>query len=140
MAQLTAHQVQSDIYNLLQESTIADAINGTIYRQGYRPRDSRSEDITVAFTAGTTDEIQSGIVTLTAYVADITADGYPDRVEDGERTAEVEQLLTDFVEQLSAESNDYLFKLNAAVHTEADPTIAQHMVVAKIKYQYYSAK
>lgn len=48
----TGKQVQGDIYQLLKDSTLYTMISGDVYRNGYRPRDSRLEDAVVIFTAG----------------------------------------------------------------------------------------
>ena len=67
----TSKQVQTDIIDLLQNSELAAEVTGEIYRKGYRPRDSRKEDIIVIFTTGLPDEIQTGVVTVNIYLPDI---------------------------------------------------------------------
>lgn len=48
----TSKQVQGDIYQLLKDSTLYTMISGEVYRQGYRPRDSRKEDAVVISQPG----------------------------------------------------------------------------------------
>lgn len=64
----TGKQVQGDIYRLFKGSTLYTMISGDVYRNGYRPRDSRLEDAVVTFTAGLPDQIQTGVVTVNIFV------------------------------------------------------------------------
>lgn len=79
----TGKQIQGDIYQLLKDSTLYTLISGEVYRNGYRPRDSRKEDAVVTFTAGFPTEIQEGVVTVNIYVPDIdlTKTGFSSRTE-----------------------------------------------------------
>ena len=81
----TSKQVQGDVYRLLKDSTLYSMISGEVYRQGYRPRDSRLEDAVVIFTAGLPDQIQTGVVTVHIYCPDIDPYGNGVLVEDGDR-------------------------------------------------------
>lgn len=132
----TAKQIQGDIYSLLRRD-IDDIISGSVYRAGFRPRDSRLEDAVVTFTTGLADEIQTGVVTVDVYVPDI--DPYADGVlvEDAGRTAALEHLLSVWTANLNRERTDYLFSLMQTIYTEAEPSILQHFVVVKIKYQLF---
>lgn len=133
----TAKQVQTDIIALLRGSDLAAEVSGKVYRNGYRPRDSKEEDIIVTFTSGLPDEIQTGVVTVNIYVPDI--DPYGDGVlaEDGARTEALEILAQRWVENLSGRSGNYLFELQQTIYTEAEPDIKQHFVVVKLRYRLY---
>ncbi len=135
----TGKQVQSDVYRLLKGSTLCSMISGGVYRNGYRPRDSRTEDAIVIFTAGLTGEVQTGIVTVNIYVPDI--DPYQNGVfvEDGARTEELERLASEWVESLSADKSCYLFRLQQTIYTEEEAEIRQHFVVVKLAYRYFGA-
>ena len=133
----TGKQVQGDIYQLLKGSTLSSMISGDVYRNGYRPRDSRLEDAIVTFTAGLPEQVQTGVVTINIYVPDI--DPYENGVfvEDGERTAELERLAQDWVDSITAEVTSYLFKLQQTIYTEEEEEIKQHFVVVKLSYKYF---
>jgi hypothetical protein len=133
----TAKQVQTDIYRLIKDSTLYTKISGDVYRNGYRPRDSRLEDAVVIFTAGLPEQIQTGIVTINIYVPDI--DPYENGVfvEDGERVEQVERYAQEWVDSLTAEVSSYLFKLQQTIYTMEEPTINQHFVVVKLGYKYF---
>lgn len=133
----TAKQVQGDIYQLLKDSTLYTMISGEVYRQGYRPRDSRKEDAVVIFTAGLPDQIQTGVVTVQIYCPDIDPYGNGVFVEDGQRTEELEALAQRWVESLTAEVSCYKFRLQATISTDYAEDIKQHFVVVPLKYEYF---
>ena len=133
----TGKQIQGDVYRLFKDSTLYTMISGEVYREGYRPRDSRLEDAVVIFDAGLSDEIQTGIVTVDIYVPDIDPYGNGVLVEDGQRTEQLERLAQAWADSLTAEVSCYKFKLGATIYTEQEPDINQHFVVVKLKYRYY---
>lgn len=134
----TASQIQGDIYNLLRaDDALCSMISGSVYRDGYRPRDSRLEDVIVIFTAGEVGQIERGVVTVNIYVPDI--DPYENGifVQDGKRTAELEQVAAMWVQSLTADRTNYKFRLQQTIYTEAEPDIHQHFVVVSLHYEYY---
>jgi hypothetical protein len=135
----TGKQVQSDIIALLKNSDLANAVNGRIYRFGYRPRDSKSEDIIVAFTTGLTDQISTGVVTINIFIPDIEESATNNGVmlEDGKRSEELEIAAAEWVESLTTEKSDYKFKLQQTVQTFSEPEINQHFIAVKLKYDLY---
>lgn len=133
----TASQVQGDVYELLRGSDLAKSLSGEVYRRGYRPRDSRLEDAEVIFTTGTPGEIDTGVVTINIYCADIDPYNNGVLVENGQRISEIEQAADNWVKTLDASRSNYLFTLREAIHSTADPDINQHFVVVKLYYRYY---
>lgn len=133
----TAKQVQTDIIELIRNSEIAADISGEVYRNGYRHRDSRLEDIVVTFTTGLPDEIQTGVVTINVYVPDIDPYGNGVLVEDGERTEALEILSQKWVDSLMGSGTNYVFKLRQTIYTEAEQDINQHFVVIKLGYKLH---
>lgn len=133
----TAKQVQTDVIALLKDSELATLVTGEIYRNGYRPRDSRQEDIIVTHTAGLADEIQTGVVNVCIYIPDIDPYGNGVLVEDGNRTSTIEVTAQSWVETLSRSRSNYLFELQQTIRTENEPETNQHFVVVKLKYRLY---
>jgi hypothetical protein len=133
----TAKQIQGDIIGLLRGSHLANAVNGEVYRFGYRPRDSSKEDIIVVFTTGVPDQIQTGIVTLNIYVPDVEdeATGDGSMLENGRRCEALEVAACEWAESLTADKSDYRFSLQHTVYTEEEPDIKQHFVAVKLKYE-----
>ena len=133
----TAKQVQGDIRRMLRDTYLCSQLSGDVYRNGYRPRDSRKEDVIVSFTTGTTEQIQKGIVALNIYVPDIDPEANGTWIEDGQRCEEIERLAQEWVESLTADRSSYKFELQQTIYTEAEPDINQHFVVVKLRYQYF---
>lgn len=134
----TGKQIQGDIYQMLRTSDVAKAITGDVYRNGYRPRDSRKEDAIITFTAGLPDQIQTGVVTVNIYMPDIDPEDNGTWVEDGQRAEQLESLAQTWVESLTAARSNYKFSLQQTIYTEAEPDINQHFVVVKLKYEYFA--
>lgn len=133
----TGKQIQGDIYGFLRESDLAKKVSGEVYRNGYRPRDSREEDIIVTFTAGIPDEIQTGVVTVNIYVPDIDPYDNGTWLEDGARTEEMETMAQEWVESLTADKSCYKFRLLQTISTEEDEEIHQHFIVVKLGFDLY---
>lgn len=133
----TGKQVQGDIYRLFKGSTLYTMISGDVYRNGYRPRDSRLEDAVVTFTAGLPDQIQTGVVTVNIFVSDIDPYDNGVLVEDGRRTEELERLAQAWVDSLTAAVSCYKFKLMQTIYTEEEAEINQHFIVVKLAYEYF---
>ena len=133
----TGKQVQGDIYRLFKGSTLYTMISGDVYRNGYRPRDSRLEDAVVIFTAGLPDQIQTGVVTVNIFVPDIDPYDNGVFVEDGQRTEELERLAQAWVDRLTAAVSCYKFKLMQTIYTEEEADINQHFIVVKLGYEYF---
>jgi hypothetical protein len=138
----TGRQIQGDIVALLQDSDLANTVNGQIYRatpeSSYRPRDSKAEDILVVFTTGIPDQIQTGIVTLNIYVPDTENADNGVFVEDGRRCEELEIEAGRWVETLTTGRSDYKFTLQQTIYTEAESEIKQHFIVVKLKYELFT--
>lgn len=133
----TGKQVQGDIYRLFKGSTLYTMISGDVYRNGYRPRDSRLEDAVVIFTAGLPDQIQTGVVTVNIFVPDIDPYDNGVFVEDGQRTEELERLAQAWVDSLTAAVSCYKFKLMQTIYTEEEADVNQHFIVVKLGYEYF---
>lgn len=135
----TASQVQGDVYDFLRESDLAKSLSGGVYRRGYRPRDSRLEDAEVIFTTGTPGEIETGVVTINIYCADIDPYNNGVLVENGQRIGEIEKAADKWVKTLVAGKSNYLFSLKQTIHSTADTEIKQHFVVIRLNYRYYES-
>lgn len=134
----TSLQIQGDIYALLRSSQLSEAVTGDVYRKGYRPKDSRKEDVVIIFTSGLTDEIQTGFVTIHIYVPDrAKADGSGVMEMDGARAEELERAAQEWVDTLTCAVSNYKFSLAQTICTEPSESINQHFVVIALKYKYY---
>jgi hypothetical protein len=121
---------------LLADSELCAEVSGKVYREGYRPRDSRLEDISVIFVTGTPAQIEQGAVTLNIYVPDITPYNDGVYVEDGRRTSYLEELASRWVQSLTTSRTNYRFNLLRTISTNNDEAIHQHFVVVQLEYQH----
>lgn len=135
---LTAHKVQTDIMALLADSELCAEVSGKVYRNGYRPRDSRLEDIIVTFVTGTPSQVERGAVTLNIYVPDITPYNNGVYVEDGLRVSQIEHLADLWVQSLKARRTNYLFNLLRTISTMREEATHEHFVVVQLEYTYKS--
>lgn len=132
----TEKDIQTDFYTLLKGSDLVAMVNGIVYRDGFRPRDSKKEDIVIIYSAGEDDgEIQSGIVTLNIYVPDILPYKNGTMVENAARTAKIERAAQEWYESIRGVMPEYIFRLYNTIHTTADEDINQHFVVVQVKYR-----
>lgn len=134
----TAKEIQGDIIALLRDSTLAKSCSGKIYRRGYRPLNSQAEDIIVGFVTGMPGEIDEGVIVVNVYVADIDAVGNGTLVENGSRTAELEKLAAEWVEDLKANRSNYLFSLSQSIYTESEQEVPQHFVSVRLSYRLFN--
>lgn len=132
----TASEVQTDIINLIKADGILTSLSGNIYRNGYRPRNSKLEDVVVTFTTGVPTQIEEGVVTVHIYVPDVELNGI--LVENGSRTAAIETLAAGMVERLTCAVSNYKFTLQLSISTIPVDDIHQHIVVVMLQYQYFS--
>ena len=135
---LTGTQVATDIYAMLNGSDLAKAISGKVYHEGMRPRGSGKEDAVIIFTTGLTGEVESGVVTINIYVHDIKPRRDGVAVINGKRVRELEALAGAWVRSLTAGRSNYLFYLQNAIYTEAEPSIDQHFVVIRLAYRHFT--
>ena len=133
----TGKEIQGDVMDLLRGSGLAAMVSGAVYRNGFRPRDSKLEDIIVTFTAGLSEQIQTGVVTVNIYVPDIDPWKNGVLVEDGARCAEIERAAAEWAESLSAATSNYRFSLNQTIGTYEEPEIEQHFISVKLKYELF---
>lgn len=140
----TAKEIEGDVFSLLkntaitwegQQKTLEEIISGSVYRFGSRPRDSKLEDAIVKFSAGRTDQIQTGVVTVNIYVPDIDPFLNGVLTEDQPRCSELEIAANRWVERLTANRSDYKFSCPITIHTVPAEEINQHFVVIALNYK-----
>lgn len=134
----TAKEIQGDFISFLRGTTLASAVNGQIYRKGYRPRDSKAEDIVVTFMSGRTSQIQTGIVLVQIFVPDIDPFNNGVFVEDGARTEQLERTAQDWLNNLNPATINYKISLNGTISTDYDEDINQHFVVMMLDYYLFN--
>ena len=132
----TGHDIQDEIYGMLKYSALELAVSGEVYKNGYRPRDSRLEDIVVTFTQSTAGQVQDGIVTVNIYVPDIDPYNNGVWVEDGARTAELERAALTWFEGIDRSATDLRLEAAQPPYTMEDSAARQHFITLRIRFMY----
>ena len=132
----TGYQIQSDFLALFNDTELPKAIQGNVYREGMRPRDSASEDMVVIFTTADADQFQQGVVTVNVFVPFIYPYDNGVAVENGARCAEIEEIAQRSVETLTAVKSNYRIRLHNAIHTLQDESISQSFVVIALDFTH----
>lgn len=97
----TQIDIVTDLYKIVKGSELAQAVNGEVYHDGMRPRDSNKEDVIIRFTAaGDYLQQSEAVVTLLAYVPDIVRGKTGVRIPNMARLKEVMKACNDFVDNL----------------------------------------
>lgn len=140
----TAKEIQGDFYAALKDSPIAEALSGTVYRAGMRPANSTAEDLIIIYTAGETMRtMQTGVLTIHAFVPDVMPFADNLYYEDAARTATIERLMQDWFNAHriihNADGTHYHITLYNTITTEADNDIHQHFVVMQLQYQTFNS-
>lgn len=129
----TSIDVQGEVRRLLLQSPLAQAISGSVFHAGLRPRDSQSEDITVAVTALSADQRQEGFVRVTVFVPDLLEKDTSVRRPDLKRCARFERLLADWAQSLTTDrTGALLLRPDDAPITLASPDAPQRLVTLRL--------
>ncbi|OFY44007.1 MAG: hypothetical protein A2X18_07715 [Bacteroidetes bacterium GWF2_40_14] len=132
----TGAEIENDIFNLINHSAISSSINGSVYREGTRPLNSKKEDALVMFLKGNPGQIQEGFLNINIYVPDIDAGlGFP--VKNITRLTQLQRIAQNVVDSLNPNA-DYKFRLDSTITTfklEEDG-VKQHFVNVRLFYEY----
>lgn len=127
-------QIEQEVYDLLRPYLKA-AIQGEVYRNECRPGDSQAEDVVIAVSNASADQIQVGHVYVNIYVPD-RDNGTGFLVPDKGRMTELSELHESFCEYLNERTTDeYTFYPGNAAKTISEPDIHQHFVSIDIEFQ-----
>lgn len=138
MSRVTSKEIEGYVWKELRKSKLAKALKGDVYRRGMRPRGSEGEDAIVSFTAGSSDEISEGFVTVNIFVPDIHSGVTGVFVEDGARMEALEKLASEWVESLPV--YPYQFALRDTIYTMEEPETHEHFVAIHLRYRIYEPK
>ncbi len=134
---LTARKVEEEIARLLTLSSLSREVNGSVYFQGLRPRNSNKEDIILSFITGTTEEIEKGVVSVIIYCPDIQPYENGVYAPNLRRLAELESFAQEWVESLTLNQTAFKIEQMQAIYSEEEGTKNEHVVVIRLKYRYY---
>lgn len=132
----TATQIEKDFYRLVKNSPIATAIGGQVYRDGTRPRNSKSEDAVVAFVAGLDGQIQDGVVVVNVFVSKKPFGKDTEPVKDIARIDALSQIIRDWLDTHPG-SPEYLLPKNdrPTIKDYEDPQTGEIYIHTRIKFK-----
>ena len=94
----TSTEIESDFYRFVKSSPLASSVCGSVYRDGMRPRNSKSEDVVVIFVAGVDGQIQDGVVVINVFVPKKPFGKGTDPVKDIRRIGVLERVIRDWLD------------------------------------------
>ena len=65
-----SHDVETAVWKMLNGSIVKTTITGGIYKEGFRPTNSKKEDISIAVLSMTQDNPQLAVVNVNVFVPD----------------------------------------------------------------------
>lgn len=133
----TGNEIEAEFYQAVKNTTLAAQVNGEVYRDDFRPRDSVKEDIIVRLTAVTSGQVQSGVVTLLIYTPDIQVRGKSGvRKRNSARLTELESLAAQAVEEIAESLDGYdQVMTETGIRSYRDDN-EQHFVSVRISFEY----
>lgn len=130
----TEKQIEKDVFRIIRNSELKNAIGGTIYREGMRPKNATAEDIVVKFLTGIDGQEQSGIVLVHIYVPDIASvSGDGELVEDITRIGQLQELANQVLSNL--EDTEYLFEKDGTPKSYEAEGVEQHFINVRLHYR-----
>ena len=129
-----ASQIEQDIFNVL-ENFFSGVIGGTVYMDGCRPLDAKTEDVVITVTSGTADQIQIGRARVNIYIPDIDNNSGT-LVPDKERIQDLERFDSAVIVALNTSLyEEYEFTLFDMTDTVKADGIDQHFVNIKLEFE-----
>lgn len=128
----TGSEIEKDMLLMIKESQVVGAINGAVYVDGTRTKNSSKEDIVISFLVGTEESVQTGDMEINIYVPDTgnETEGY---LKNASRCLVLEQLALIMVN--SIESVEYSIFLSETISSVKVPEVNQHFVNVKLKFK-----
>ena len=128
----TAAEIEGDMYALINSSALKATLKGSIYRDGYRPLNAKTEDAVISFLTGLDAQTQTGVLNLNVYVADID-NGTGVLVKNGSRCRTFEMLANQIIHGFTP--GNYKYSLGGIIQSFAAEGTDQHFVNARIKFE-----
>ncbi len=123
-------EIEADFFELVENSSLSTFIKGTVYREGMRPINAKTEDAVVSFKTGLDGQFQDGEVVLNVYVPNVPFE--ETLVKDVTRCrligAEIMEVVKTFT---SGEYNVWLLNIPQSFAVD---DIQQHYVNARIRF------
>lgn len=129
----TAIDIERDFFVSVKASALGAAIHGDVYYREMRPADAKTEDIIVKFLAGLDEQVQTGVIILNIYVADIAHGSNGRMVENRPRVAELMTLIRQYVEGF--DNAEYAINSGSTPKSVKAEGISQHIITARVNFK-----
>lgn len=126
----TDTEIRDDIYRLVKQSAIAEAVSGGVYTR-LRPLNSDKEDVIVSVIANAPGDPQRATVNVDIYVKDVRING---RAE--EDTARVRQLSRIALDALRSNVTDDYYATVDEQRTYAIEATSEHLIQSRLRYRH----
>nr|DAF03153.1 MAG TPA: hypothetical protein [Caudoviricetes sp.] len=133
----TEQQIERDFYSFIKDSPLGKTVKGGVYRSDMRPDNAHTEDLVVKFLAGLDEQVQSGVVIVNVYVADVPYQKTARKVSDKARIGELQALIQSFVNDNA--NTEYRMQTDVSPTTMAVEGMEQHVVYARIRFYRLSS-
>lgn len=132
----TEKQIEKDVFRIIRNSELRNAIGGTIYREGMRPKNAATEDIVVKFLTGIDGQEQSGIVLVHIYVPNIpSVSGDGELVENITRIGQLQEIVNQVIGNGNLEDAEYLFEKDGTPKSYEAEGVEQHFINVRLHYR-----
>lgn len=127
-------EIEADVFKIVSGSGIKKSISGSVYRDGMRPKNAKTEDAVVSFLTGTDGQIQQGYVLVHVYVPDISSpNGDGELVKNISRIKELQSTVNDSLSNI--ENSEYLFEITDTPKTYEVEGMRQHFINVRLFYK-----
>lgn len=127
-------EIEADVFRIVRESGLKEAIKGVIYRDDMRPKNAKTEDAVVKFLTGTDGQVQQGYVLVHVYVPDVpSVCGDGESVKDIVRIKALQSAVNDALSDL--DNDEYLFEITDTPKTYEAEGVRQHFINVRLYYK-----
>ena len=131
----TGGQVETDFYRAAKKTELSRKISGEVYRDGFRPRNSKKEDIIIRLTTLSVGQLQEGVLTILVFVPDSEVSGKGNLKRNITKLNKFEELGEKAVEEIRQELSEYQkVELQTGIQSYPDSN-EEHFVSIKISFQ-----
>lgn len=131
----TAEEIEADVYRILANSAIKDAIGGQVLRDGRRSKGATTEDAVVKFLSGIDGQEQSGVVLIHIYVPNKMFSNDGELSKDTARIKELSQVINEVISTDFDGNTEYIFEKDGTPSSYPVEGIEQYFINVRLKYR-----
>lgn len=125
--------IEMDIFKAIA-STIEGEVSGGVYFEGDRPTDSMLEDVCIACSTASAEQVQQGVAKVNIYVRDID-NGTGHLVKNKGRLLELGPIAELIVSLLNGADTDYAWSLSPAPQTIIQEATQEHFLNINLNFK-----